>query len=79
MRRREFIELFGGALTAWSLPASAQQAAVPVIGFLNNATPETYAPFVAAFRRGLGQIGYVEGQNVCDRLQMGTQSRRSAA
>jgi putative ABC transport system substrate-binding protein len=42
----------------------AQQPAMPVVGFLNNATPETYEPFVAAFRLGLGQVGYVERKNV---------------
>jgi putative ABC transport system substrate-binding protein len=64
VRRRKFITLLGGTVMAWPLAAHAQQRAIPVIGFLNNTTPETYEPFVASFRRGLGQVGYIEGQNV---------------
>jgi putative tryptophan/tyrosine transport system substrate-binding protein len=63
MRRREFIAGLGGA-AAWSLAARAQQSAMPVIGFLHNASPETSRERIASFHRGLAETGYVEGQTV---------------
>jgi putative tryptophan/tyrosine transport system substrate-binding protein len=63
MRRREFIMVSGGAM-AWPLVARAQQPAMPVAGFLGTTTPDDFASRVAAFREGLKEVGYVEGQNV---------------
>jgi putative ABC transport system substrate-binding protein len=62
MRRREFITLVGGA-TVWPLAARAQQPALPVIGFVNSASPGSYPP-VSAFLKGLNESGFIEGRNV---------------
>jgi putative tryptophan/tyrosine transport system substrate-binding protein len=64
MRRREFIWLFGGAAVLWPLAVYAQQRPLPVIGFLNVASPGPLRQQIAAFREGLKESGYVEGQNV---------------
>jgi hypothetical protein len=64
MRRRDFISLFGGATAVWPLAARAQQAPIPVIGFLHPQSPEGYVEPMRAFRQGLKDIGYVEGENV---------------
>src|SRR5437588_9001087 len=62
LTRRQFAATLGGA-AAWPIAARAQQAATPVVGFLNSGSPDGYVPMVAAFRQSLKETGYVEGRN----------------
>ena len=64
MRRRDFVNLLGGAAVAWPLAARAQQPAMPVIGYLDSVSLETRREAVFAFRQGLNDLGYFENQNV---------------
>lgn len=64
MRRRDFINVLFGTVAAWPLAASAQQPAMPVVGYLSSGTSAGFAPFLVAFQQGLSETGYVEGRNV---------------
>src|SRR5947207_193437 len=64
VRRRDFVIFLGGAVGGWPSTVRAQQKAVPVIGYLNGGSRGLSAPFVTAFHEGLGEAGYVEGQNL---------------
>jgi putative tryptophan/tyrosine transport system substrate-binding protein len=75
MKRREFIAIIGGAAVGWPLPAHAQQLAMPVIGFLRSSTLADAINLMAAFRQGLKETGYVEGQNVATEYRFAENDR----
>jgi ABC-type uncharacterized transport system substrate-binding protein len=71
LRRREFISLLSGAAAAWPVLARAEQRTMPLIGYLSARSPKTDVPMLAAFRRGLSESGYVEGNNVAIEFRWG--------
>ena len=64
VERRELITLLGGATAAWPLATTAQQPALPLVGFLSSGSPRAFARFLSAFQQGLSKVGFVEGRNV---------------
>jgi putative ABC transport system substrate-binding protein len=79
IRRREFITLVGGVAAMWPLAARGEQAAMPVIGYLNSQSMEANAQYLVAFRQALKEKGYVEGQTLSHRISLGRGSQRSTA
>ena len=71
MRRREFMKVIAGSAAAWPLVARAQQPTLPVVGFLNAASPDQFAHVARAFRLGLNETGYVEDRDCNDRIPLG--------
>jgi putative tryptophan/tyrosine transport system substrate-binding protein len=69
MKRREFITLLGGAVATWPLAARAQQPTMPMVGYLSQSAPEAGAALVAAVRKGLGEVGIVEGRDVTSEMR----------
>jgi putative tryptophan/tyrosine transport system substrate-binding protein len=69
MKRREFITLLGGAVATWPLAARAQQPMMPMVGYLSQSAPEAGAALVAAVRKGLGEVGIVEGRDVTSEMR----------